>query len=51
MNVPNLIQTWETERSGFFPSVVDINDSGSLAQDCRCYEQLKATDDMNDFGL
>ena len=26
-----------------------MNDSRSLAQDSRCYEQLKVMDDMNDY--
>ena len=29
----------------------DMNDSKSLAQASKCYEQIRVVDEMNDFGL
>ena len=30
--------------------MINMNDSGSQAEGCRCYEQLKAINDMKDFS-
>ena len=56
MRVPNLIQTWETERYKFFPSTCyeqlmamdDMNDSRSWTQCLRCNEELRFMDDKNE---